>query len=283
MTEDNWDRLARDVADGRISRRRAFRTFAAGAVALSAPWAFPRRALAADCGTYCAGGGGCQPPTSGCCCFQTGPGTINVCGCYNPDTEECVYIEGPDGGCVVRDKPGCPAGQTQCDDTCCTEDEECLSGVCVPRCPAGTTRCADQCCQSDEVCLSGVCVPGCPAGTKKCGGECCKSTQQCCGGERCCPKDGRCCGGICCKAGESCCKDECCKEGDKCVDAIGKGDVTCCSGKRLHKQGGRTICCPRGTVSTASGCCPKDKKDCCGDLPPLGKKKVCVKGKIRKI
>jgi hypothetical protein len=256
MREDNWDRLARDVAQGRISRRRAFRTFAAGTLALSAPWAFPRRAHAADCATYCASGGGCPPPASGCCCFQTAPGVINVCGCYNPDTQECVFIDGEDGGCVVRDKPGCPPGQTECAGTCCEEGETCEDGVCV----------------------------GCGPGTTKCGSTCCfDDSQQCCGNERCCPKDGRCCGGICCKATESCCKDQCCKKGQKCVDKIGKGDVTCCSPERVHKQGGRKICCPQGTISTASGCCPKNDKDCCGDLPPLGKKKVCVKGKIKKI
>lgn len=222
MSEDGWDRLARNMAHGRMSRRRAVGVFIAGGAATAFPWAFPRRAYAADCGTYCASGGGCPAPDSACCCFDTAPGVINACGCYNPETEECVY----EGGCIVRSKP-----------------------------------CAGE----------------------KCGGECCAEGEQCCGGEQCCPQGGRCCGGVCCGADESCCKDECCKKGQKCVDKIGNGDVQCCSRARVHNQGGRKVCCPRGTISTSSGCCPKNDKDCCGELPPLGKKKVCVKGKIKRI
>ena len=156
MSEDGWDRLARNVADGRISRRRAFRTFAAGALAVSVPWAFPRRAEAADCGTYCASGGGCNPPDSGCCCFDTAPGVINVCGCYNPETEECVY----EGGCIVRGKETCPDGRAKCGGACCEEDERCENGVCVSGCAPGTTKCGGQCCDD--------------------------ATQKCCGNERCC-------------------------------------------------------------------------------------------------
>jgi hypothetical protein len=230
MSGDGWDRLARNVGDGRLSRRRAIGAFVAGGTALAVPWAFPRRAHAADCGTYCASGGGCNPPTSGCCCFDTAPGVINVCGCYDPETQECFYDTAAEG-CVVRGKPG--------DD-----------------CEDGAPRCGDKCCELGE---------------------------QCCGDKTCCPQGDRCCGEICCKHKESCCKDECCKKGQKCVDAIGKGDVKCCDPGRVHIQGGRKVCCPPGTVSTSAGCCPKNDKDCCGELPPLGRKKVCVKGKVKKI
>lgn len=227
MSNDGWDRLARNVADGRISRRRAFRTFAAGAVAVSVPWAFPRRAQAADCATYCAGGGGCQPPRSGCCCFAGEvPGAINVCGCYDPSFQECVQTA---DGCLVRGKPG-----------------------------------------------------ECPEGGPKCGDKCCELGEQCCGEKTCCPMGDRCCGEICCKNNESCCKDECCKKGEKCVDGVGV-EVTCCKGERIHNQGGRKVCCPAGTVATQTGCCPKNDKDCCGEDAAVGKKSICIKGKIKKI
>ena len=68
MSDDGWDRLARNIAHGRMSRRRAIGAFVAGSAATALPWAFPRRAHAADCGTYCASGGGCNPPDSACCC-----------------------------------------------------------------------------------------------------------------------------------------------------------------------------------------------------------------------
>jgi len=227
MSEDRWDGLARSVGDGRLSRRRALGAFVAGGAAIAVPWAFPRRAQAADCATYCASGGGCPAPNSACCCFETAPGVINVCDCYNPQTQECVY----EGGCIVRPK---------------------------------TVDCAD--------------------GAPRCGDKCCELGEQCCGDKTCCPQADRCCGEICCKRSESCCKDQCCKKNEKCADAIGrKDDVECCAPEQVHRQNGRRVCCPKGTISTQTGCCPPNDKDCCGDDAALGRKTICVRGKIKKI
>lgn len=254
MTEDRWDRLARSVADGRVSRRRAIGAFAAGTLATALPTALTPRAWAGNpnpenCAEYCASGGGCTGEESGCCCFDRQVG-YQVAGCYDPDVYECVDL-----GTAAALVPiaACPQGQTACGDECCTENEVCDSA-------------------------RKVCIEKCFDGTKKCGKECCSKGEQCCGGKKCCPKNGRCCGEICCDGKESCCDERCCKQNQKCGASLGNREVECCDKVRQFKQGGRLVCCPKGTIATNDGCCPANKKDCCEGVAALGRKHVCLRG-----
>lgn len=254
MTEDRWDRLARSVADRRISRRRAIGAFAAGTAAAMLPGALSRRAWGfnpnpENCAEYCASGGGCPAPEVGCCCFDREVG-YQVAGCYDPDVYECV--DRGDAATLVPIE-ACPEGHTPCGDVCCTEDEVCDSE---------TKTCEEKC----------------PNGRKKCGKECCGTREQCCGGKTCCPKKGRCCGEICCEAKESCCDKHCCKKNQKCGVSLGNSEVECCDKARQYKQRGRMVCCPRGTIATHGGCCPANDKDCCLGVGSLDRKHICLRG-----
>ena len=77
----------------------------------------------------------------------------------------------------------CPLEQT-CDDDCCTADEECVAGACLPTC--GGVRCGDDqmlCCEGEDVCLGTQCIlPGDP----------CVGTEDCADDEICEPTLGAC-------------------------------------------------------------------------------------------
>jgi hypothetical protein len=168
--DHSLDSLARDLANGSVSRRKALRLLGGvllGGALASIPgvaWAKPKPGKCnkdAQCptGQVCVGGQ---------CCAQ-------VCG------DQCC---GADEYCTQPNEISlggycCPNDRYACGEVCCQSAEGCISGQCCPpelRCggsgPFGEICCpsetycagADLCCQFDEVRCGNECVSTCPVG-----------------------------------------------------------------------------------------------------------------------
>lgn len=77
----------------------------------------------------------------------------------------------------------CPPEQ-QCGVACCTADQECEDGQCVPVCPPPRERCGDPpvCCEEGEQCHNNACVAACEPPEIPCGTDdlvCCDASEVC--------------------------------------------------------------------------------------------------------
>jgi hypothetical protein len=186
--ESSFDELAKNLADGSISRRKALR-FIGGAFVGGLLASIPGTAWAAKP----------PPPSKGGC----PPGRTQCRG-------KCVDLQTDRNNCgrcsnVCSEQESCWGG------TCCSSsrgEQFCEAGVGTRICCPPNTYCAGPrlCCQFNQI---------------NCGGQCVSNDCQCCDfedGQRCCPPDTYCAGfGLCCPFNETACGGQCvstdCQEG----------------------------------------------------------------------
>jgi hypothetical protein len=203
--EHSLDDLAKGLASGNLSRRKALRMLGAAmvggmlasipGVALAAPCRRPRIRCAGQCCaagvTTCQGTG--RNSTCGSCptgqvvcggqCVDTSTDLANCGGCGNA----CAEGKTCQGGACV-----CPTGTTVCGNTCCAEGQlcegpgdcpqgnacqtaTCVGGVCAPLNPDPDCILCDAAgnCPSGQSCRNGICECNlggiCPSGSPKAG------------------------------------------------------------------------------------------------------------------
>jgi len=148
--EHSFDELARGLANGTVSRRRALRLLG-GALLGGVLASIPGVALAQP-----EGRGGPPGGSQGC----PYPGQIRVFG----------------GRC------DCPSGQVLCNNACvngpfCGENEHFNSTTCRCECIDPEALCGDICCPTEAPCCGGaVC---CPSAQVCCGDACCAPGEEC--------------------------------------------------------------------------------------------------------
>jgi hypothetical protein len=250
--QERFDGLAKDLANGTVSRGKALRLLG-GALVGAALASVPGVAWAASrCPT------GKKRCEDRCVNLRTNESHCGSCRnrCRSAKTccgGRCVNLQRSErhcGSCGNR----CAAGQ------------ECVNGRCQGGggCPSGTQKCGTQCCQTGETCVGGTtCCPNaqvCGTGTSA---TCCQTGETCVGGA-CCP-NARVCGtgtsATCCQTGETCvngmCQSSGCPSG---TTQCGYGDwVTCCGADGSQCVNGRC----RGKVI-----CPGSRPELCGPGPP---------------
>ena len=165
--ESSFDELAKGLASGEVSRRKALRMMGA-ALFGSALASIPGVALAAK------GGGG--NPAHGAC----PAGTTNCQG-------KCVDLQTNQNNCG-QCRRVCSQGQICQGGTCladlgsacsnhtnrCRAGLTCLAGTCVVAC--GPTNCPNGCCDSNNVCQPGTTPAACGYGGAPC--EVCLGTER---------------------------------------------------------------------------------------------------------
>jgi hypothetical protein len=188
-TDSKLDLVAREMAAGTMSRRRAigalFSTVGAawvltpaGALAALGKRRCPRRRR---CGDLCCGHGekcrvrggkhkcvcrkGLHRCKGNCVDLRTDPKNCGACGTKCPSDQVCA-----EGVC----QPQCASGETLCDNNICTniqvdndncggcgnvcdDTQTCTDGVCTPVCSAIQFICGFTCCNPGEVCDNGTC------------------------------------------------------------------------------------------------------------------------------
>jgi hypothetical protein len=249
LVEHSVDELAKGLATGTVSRRKALRMLGAALF------------------------GGMLASIPGVSWAQTGRFSH---GCRIP------------GQVRVRGKCVCEEGTTLCGGSCCTTEfccggvngvccgnpnKTCVNGECI--CKPGLVACEGECCNEGDICadFAGGGKVCCSAGNV-CGG-------LCCGGYFGAPA---CCNGVCCPEGETCVNGQCgcgtgpsCPAGTQCVPETG----TCCPEGQWCPTDFSTanaICCPEGTVCTGdcssfqqtcvTQCCPQERaciSFCCAE------------------
>jgi len=252
--EHSFDQLARELADGTLSRRRALKLMGAalvGSVLASVPgvaWA----AKPAPC-----------------------PSGVQKCG------KNCC----PDGTFIcAQGKCACPAGTTRISNTCCQNEQVCGQSC---GCQQGQGCCNNVCTDLNTTTDCGTCGNACGTGQicveGRCVAEPCDPDHQACFVEDpsrpdevtcvCCAiSDGAPCCGPNLSGGVSC---QCCSQaqgffccpGGACCPEI-NGVIECfsgaccpstqvCSGQCCNPGSGFTYCCPDGcSVSDTGGCRP---------------------------
>jgi hypothetical protein len=191
--EGSFDALAKGLASGTISRRKALRLM--GTALLGGTLAsIPGVAWATHNGTPHGGGGGSAKGR----CPQ---GTVNCrgqCVILAEDRNNC-------GGCGVV----CPEGRTCVGGTCCPTEQVCGSGTSATCCAPGqpclpSTTGELTCCPEGQVCGTGATATCCTDG------QICHSTGGCCyaGGATppipCGIQPGQCCPDATCVGGTRC-------------------------------------------------------------------------------
>jgi hypothetical protein len=230
--ERSFDELAKGLADGKLSRRKAVRMLG-GALLGGALASIPGVAWAAKPAS-------CPPGVPKCgknCC----PDVTFAC---------------------AQGKCACPAGTTRIGSTCCQNAQVCgqscgcspgngcCSGACTPLSTELNCGSCGNACSGGKTCQGGVCA--CPQGQEDCGGVCrdlLTDVANCglCGNA--CALDRTCVGGECvCPSGNTLCNGQCvfCREGE----APNPNNNCQCE----------VICPPGHTFSSACGCFP--------DCPP---------------
>ena len=141
---------------------------------------------------------------------------------------------------------GCPTGMNSCGESCCSANEDCCNGLCVPR---------------------GGCNGGCPSPMHPCNGQCCPPFSSCCNGQ--CCKD-QCVNGVCCPLAQAC-GNTCCPSGQVCNNgacfSCGAGGrfqlrrLPCQSLGPNNKQ--ITVCCSLVAPTCCGGVCCAPGRDYC--------------------
>ncbi len=238
--DTSFDELAKGLADGNLSRRKALRMFGAalvGGMLASIPGvAWAAKSGNSACAKFCREN--FPPGRERGQCISAGARGEGPC-----------FNDG--GGC-----PECPAG-TICRTSrreleCCFPNPE-FPGDFFACCPPELI-CGDFCCFAPYTCLNGQCV--CPPEFGTCGdyGDCCPP-EDCCNGYCCteeifgpnhtccagqCVPSEQCCNGVVCTGGEMCVNGECvCRPERVCQsDSYGPGTEVCC-----HIECCAGVCC----------------------------------------
>ncbi len=183
------DSVARGLADGSVSRRKALRLLGAALIGAALMPLFPEEAQALT-------------NRQRRRCIRRG-GT--VCSSGTRASEVCC----PSGTTCLAGPTCCPSAQV-CGSACCQSGQTCVNGTCCP----SSQVCGSTCCQSDQTCVNGTCATlctfwdtegqkhtePCPSGTTCCPGAGCYDESA---GEVCCTNDG---GFTWICQGESCCE-----------------------------------------------------------------------------
>jgi hypothetical protein len=164
--ERSFDELARGLASGSVSRRKALRLMGAalvgsalgslGGVAAADDECKPLNKKCRKNHQCCSGN--CVNSTCAACPSETTPCGTECCtageSCYRfgiPNTEPiCCSNPGCVGFASAAGPPGCitsAASVDICDRTTCNTDADCSGELCVqtPGCPGGGNRCAPAC------------------------------------------------------------------------------------------------------------------------------------------
>jgi hypothetical protein len=170
--ERSFDELARGLASGTFSRRKAIKFIAAttlgGILGLSGiGTAFAKNKT---CAQWCAAVFGASTPAAGRCTSDAAhrTGLCSSCGAATPPSSVCC-TRNSSNNCTSYSGASCPCDSGRCltcdssTGTCvgCTSGQTCVNGSCCPDarvCGTGTTR---TCCAQGERCLNGVCGPAC--------------------------------------------------------------------------------------------------------------------------
>ena len=220
QTESSLDELAKGLATGTLSRRKALRMMGAAMVG-GALASIPGVAWAAKPGG-CASGVTCK----GKCCAVG-----------------ATCAKGARGGCA------CPAGQAACSGACvslttnqncgscanaCSGGKTCQGGVCA--CPQGQTECGGVCRDlATDVANCGLCGSACGTGQSCVGGQCaCPSGQELCPGNNTCVQN--------CPSGQTLNVTTCQCE-----------NVVCQPGTTIGCPSGQA-CCPNATPEGTPAC-----------------------------
>jgi hypothetical protein len=222
-TSRSFDELARGLANGSISRRKAIKFIAAttlgGILGLSGMGtAFAKNKT---CAQWCAAVFGANTPAAGRCTSDAAHGT----GLCSPSS--CGPATLPSSVCCTRNSSNNCTSYSGA--SCCGSDATCLNGSCCAKANACGSTCLAAPCDSSQ-CLT------CDSSTGTCVG--CTSGQTCQAGTCCTSNGGTCTGGTQCCSGN-------CK-----VTSAGATDRTCvesCIPSSL------TTCTP-GTCPSACGC-----------------------------
>jgi hypothetical protein len=291
VEDHHLDSLARGLANGSISRRKAIKFIAAttlgGILGLSGIGT--ASAKNKTCAQWCAAVFGANTPAAGrctsdaahgkglCSSSSCGPATLpsSVC-CTRNSSNNCTSYSGAScpcdsGRCLTCDSStgtcvGCTSGQTCVNGSCCVNanvcGSTCLAAPCDSsqclRCDPSTGTCVG--CPSGETCLNGSCCPN----DQVCGSTCgCPPGQTCVKGSCCANADV--CGTTCCTSGETCVNGSCCPIDQVCgtgtsVTCCQTGqttcvDGTCCPNAQVCSTGTSVTCCPEGRVCGESGEC----------------------------
>jgi hypothetical protein len=273
--ERSFDELARGLASGTFSRRKAIKFIAAttlgGILGLSGiGTAFAKNKT---CAQWCAAVFGASTPAAGRCTSDAAhrTGLCSSCGAATPPSSVCCTRNSSDN-CTSYSGARCPCDSSQClrcdsnTGTCvgCTSDETCLNGSCCPNdqvcgstcCPSGQTCVNGSCCARDNVCGS-TCLAA-PCDSSQCL-RCDSNTGTCVG----CTSDETCLSGSCCATSQVCgtgTSTSCCPEGHECVAGVCctsnnvscNADSECCSRNCVN---GQCVPCPSGTTPCGTQCC----------------------------
>ena len=174
-TSRSFDELARGLANGSISRRKAIKFIAAttlgGILGLSGiGTAFAKNKT---CAQWCAAVFGANTPAAGRCTSDAAHGTGLCSSCTTATLPSSVCCtRNSSGNCISYSGASCPCDSSQCltcdssTGTCvgtCTSGQTCQAGTCCTS-NGGTCTGGTQCCSGN--CDSGFCVPP-PTGTQR--------------------------------------------------------------------------------------------------------------------
>jgi hypothetical protein len=291
-SERSFDAIARGVAKGTVSRRKALHFLAVGlvgsalgfgpSVASAAPTAGVSKCQPLGhkcltnidcCSRFCDKNGNqcactpdeiaCQDPSSGqlrCvprCASGLGPCKIDAC---NPST----------GQCVVANADGAP-----CEDgDLCTVGDQCQNGTCQP----GRVTVCDQCFRCEPT--TGICEvdpdqvgDSCNDNDPCTENDQCTATGTCVGTPKVCPTAGQVCVSGTCQCPAGTCGTNC--TGTVCITP--SGTVNCCTGANQ-------TCCAPGTAApgqcrrVTGTACSSNNQCCSGSCPtvPRGVPRVCA-------
>jgi hypothetical protein len=188
-TNRSFDELARGLANGSISRRKAIKFIAAttlgGFLGLSGiGTAFAKNKT---CAQWCAAVFGAHTPAAGQCTSDAahGMGLCSKCGTTTPPSSVCC-TRNSSNNCISYSGASCPCGSSAtclngsccptdqvCGSTCgCPPGQVCQAGTCCTS-NGGTCTSGGDCCSGN--CKSGTCVASCiPPSATPCqsGGDC---------------------------------------------------------------------------------------------------------------
>jgi hypothetical protein len=287
MDDGHFDHVARDLADGRGSRRAVLRFLASGVVGLLASRLgffevteakskntkrkrrsrrTPNDALQAEGKRKGKKGGKKkpklqlpppQPPPVEC----AGDGDCAAC-------ERCLGGECSFGLVAPCDRTACQepvcnvsTNTWECRRTCLHPEAVCCQGQCLASPPCGggkqldPSTCQCECPAGQWQCADGSCVPStqCCAGEKSCPGGVCVSADQCCPGQK------RCGDGSCIA------EDQCCADAPPPLCASGCQRIVCLNGQfQCQNLALGTPCrMPGGTDGTCcNGQCTREVLTC---------------------
>lgn len=187
--ERSFDDLARGLANGSISRRKAIKFISAitlgGILGLSGiGTAFAKNKT---CAQWCAAVFGANTLAAGRCTSDAahGTGLCSSCGTATLPSSVCCTRNSSDNCTSYSGASCCRSGQTCVNGSCCANANACGSTCLAAPCDSS------QCLTCDS--STGTCV-GCPSGKTCLNGSCCKPNFT---EESICVADSECCSGAC--------------------------------------------------------------------------------------